>query len=88
MARAIERIAPRQMARAIERIDNHFQRLVTNPTLDNFDGITTVRICDSYSNELPTEHIIEDGVLKPSTNIRRCARTMVSRDSVLRNVRE
>src|SRR5215469_10765247 len=57
IARAIERIE--RIERAVEPIDR-LSRLLSNPTLDNFDGRITVRIRDSRGVELPTEHIVEE----------------------------
>jgi GAF domain-containing protein len=59
---AVSKEAPGQaeIARAIERIDNRLDRLLTSPTLDNFVGNIVLHICDSDGNELPTEQILED----------------------------
>jgi GAF domain-containing protein len=62
--RAIERIERIERAvEPIERIERAIEpfRLLTTATLDNFDGLVTVRICDSDGKDLATQLTVEDG---------------------------
>lgn len=42
-----------EIARAIERLDERFQEMLADPTLDNYDGTVSVRLCDSEGEDLP-----------------------------------
>lgn len=45
-----------ELAQAVNRLEDRIERLQMNPTLDNFDGIVAVRLCDASHNDLPLFH--------------------------------